>query len=269
MKINIKNIEINYQEAGRGKPVYFIHGNGLELNSHYLLYDDLFDDAMYRRIYMDLPGMGESEAAQSIATTNDMLDVIMAFIDTLTPKQDIILFGHSYGAYMCLGLMDRWKNRITDAFLTCPVVEGQFKARMREKLVPVIKEKIHVKDNQDYYDEYTDTTVVISEDTWRRYQELIVPGIKKADKAFMKALRRDESVYYQFRCEDVIDIGDRTKLQVILSKQDNIVGYQDQLSFFNKEANVSVTLLANTGHNPMIEEYELIRAIAGVFVNQL
>lgn len=268
MKINIKNVTLNYEEVGTGRPVYFIHGNGLNLNSQYQLYDELFDDS-FRRIYLDLPGMGQSEADLSITTTNDMLDIIMAFINTLTPHQDIFLFGHSYGAYMCLGLMDRWKNRIKGAYLTCPVVEGQYGHRTREKMEQKIEEKVNVQEDSDYYDEYTDTTVVINQKTWDRYREQIVPGIKEANKDFMKELRRDESVYYQFRCEDVIDIGDETVLHVIVSKQDTVVGYKDQLSFFNNEPNATVTLVANAGHNPMIEEKELIQSLAKIFIMHL
>lgn len=268
MHIQIKNITLNYQEAGTGRPVYFIHGNGLNLSSQYQLYDHLFDDS-FRRIYLDLPGMGESEADLSITTTNDMLAVIMAFIDTLTPHQDIILFGHSYGAYMCLGLMDRWKNRITGAYLTCPVVEGQYSERNREPLEQKIEERVNVQADADYYDEYLATTAVINQQTWERYREQIVPGIKQADKTFMKELRRDASVYYQFRCEDVIDIGDDTVLHVVVSKQDTVVGYKDQLSFFNNEPNATVTLVANAGHNPMIEEKELIQSLAAVFIMHL
>ncbi|TDM04676.1 alpha/beta fold hydrolase [Macrococcus carouselicus] len=269
MKINIKNVSINYKEVGSDQPVYFIHGNALELNSHYKLYDDLFDDSAYRRIYFDLPGMGESEVDYSVATTNDMLDIIMAFINTLTPKQDLILVGHSYGAYMCLGLMDRWKNRITDAFLTCPVVEGQFAERTREKLSPRMLEAVKVDADADYYDEYTDTTAVISHETWQRYRELIVPGVKLADRQFMKMLRRAESLYYQFRCEEVIDVGDKTRLQVVLSKEDNVVGYKDQLAFFGPLPNATVTVLAGAGHNPMIEEYDSVRSLAALFIERL
>lgn len=262
--IDIKDVTLHYEIFGEGEPVYFFHGNGVDMTSHYALYDDLFFG--YKRIYLDIPGMGESEADAGLNSTNDILDVVLGFIDEMTGEEQIILVGHSYGSYMCLGVMDRLQEQVKAGFITCPVVEGQKHLRTLEKLEHQVDEAFEVTQDKEFYKNYLSMTVRINEATWELYRRLMVPGIKRANKTFMKNLRRDENVFYQFRCEDNIQINEATKVYVLLGQYDNVVGYKDQIRFFEPKDHVKTTILTNTGHNPMIDAYDEVRRLAREFV---
>ena len=151
-KIDINGTMINYEDIGEGQAVYFIHGNSIDLESNYLFYEPLFEGKDFRRIYIDLPGMGESDADRRLESTNDILDVVLSLIETLTPGEPLVLVGHSFGGYMCLGIMDRLEERVSAGFVTCPVVEGQMKYRKLEELNQQIDEDFEVTDNKSYYD---------------------------------------------------------------------------------------------------------------------
>ncbi|QTQ07645.1 alpha/beta fold hydrolase [Macrococcoides canis] len=266
-KIDINGTMINYEDIGEGQAVYFIHGNAIDLESNYLFYEPLFEDKPFRRIYIDLPGMGESEANNSIESTNDILDIVLKFIETLTGDAPLILVGHSFGGYMCLGIMDRLKARVLAGFITCPVVEGQMKFRKVEPLNQQIDEDFEVKDNKSYYDEYLDMTVRVNEETWKQFQKLMVPGIKKANYKFLKHLMRADGKFYQFRCEDNISIHKDTNLYVVLGQNDTVVGYKDQLKFFTSQHIDDIYVLTNTGHNPMIDAYEEVVRLSDKFIH--
>lgn len=268
-KIDINGTMINYEDIGEGQAVYFIHGNSIDLESNYLFYEPLFEGKDFRRIYIDLPGMGESDADSRLESTNDILDVILSLIETLTPGEPLVLVGHSFGGYMCLGIMDRLEERVRAGFVTCPVVEGQMKYRKLEELNQQIDEDFEVTDNKSYYDEYLDLTVRVNEATWALFQKLMVPGIKRANYKFLRHLMRAEGEFYQFRCEDNISIHKDTDLYVVLGKNDTVVGYKDQLKFFTSQQVDDIYVLTNAGHNPMIDAYEEVERIANKFINSI
>ncbi|WP_414050504.1 alpha/beta fold hydrolase [Macrococcus animalis] len=263
--IDINGITLNYKIEGEGNPAYFFHGNGVDLTSHFELYDDIFYN--YKRIYLDIPGMGESEADLGLNSTNDILDVVLEFIKEMTGEDKFILIGHSYGSYMCLGVMDRLQEQVKASFITCPVVEGQKHLRTIEKLNRQIDEKFEVIEDKDYYKDFLSMTVRINQETWELFRRLMVPGIKRANNRFMKNLRRQDNAFYQFRCEDNIQIHASTQVYVLLGQYDNVVGYKDQIRFFEPSDHIKTVILTNTGHNPMIDAYDEVRRLATEFVS--
>jgi pimeloyl-ACP methyl ester carboxylesterase len=63
MKCKIKNISINYEILGTGKPVLMIHGYYPDHRLMAGCMEPVFSArAGYKRIYFDLPGMGISES---------------------------------------------------------------------------------------------------------------------------------------------------------------------------------------------------------------
>ncbi|GMK37042.1 hypothetical protein PCCS19_00950 [Paenibacillus sp. CCS19] len=48
-----------------------------------------------RRIYLDLPGMGQTKEYDQISNSDDMLEAVINFIETLVPNQDYLIAGES------------------------------------------------------------------------------------------------------------------------------------------------------------------------------
>ncbi|WP_353616196.1 alpha/beta hydrolase [Bacillus sp. AFS053548] len=59
----------------------------------------------YKRIYFDLPGMGKTKGGTNINTTDDMLNIVLKFIDTIIPSHSFLLAGESYGGYLARGII--------------------------------------------------------------------------------------------------------------------------------------------------------------------
>ena len=68
----------------------------------------LQDNQQFQRIYLDLPGMGESPSTPNITNSDEMLAYIVKFIDALNLTEPLALVGHSYGGYLSIGLADYW-----------------------------------------------------------------------------------------------------------------------------------------------------------------
>lgn len=95
MKINIKNIDINYIQYGEGKKdIVLLHGWGQNIAMMMPLGDPLSKE--YRITILDLPGFGESMEPKEAWTIYQYCDLLEEFLLQLKIKNPIIM-GHSFG----------------------------------------------------------------------------------------------------------------------------------------------------------------------------
>jgi len=270
MKKKIFDIELNYSIYGTGQPILFIHGNGLNKESMEKIYEPFFSkNAVYQRIYIDLPGMGESGSSKKIIDSDTMLEYIMKFIEELSLKHKLTLFGHSYGGYLCLGILHKMQENIKAAYLTCPVVYAEYHKRRVEYSKSIVEGKIIVKDNNSYYSDYLEMNTRINKKSWDLYNKTIIPGLEKANFEFIENIQRLDQRYYKFTFEDSLSIHCQTIITVLLGKYDHIVGYKDQLDFFQMFPNASLCVFSDGGHNLFIDNFEFNDLFVGNFIKRL
>src|SRR5262245_12247895 len=76
---DVGSATIYYEERGAGRPIVFLHGWTMDHTLEVADYDALFAKrGGWRRIYSDLPGMGQSVAGEKIKTQDDMLAAMLA-----------------------------------------------------------------------------------------------------------------------------------------------------------------------------------------------
>ncbi|MHB1684992.1 MAG: alpha/beta fold hydrolase [Bacilli bacterium] len=89
-----------YEIVGEGKPIVALHGWSLD---HRVMKECLEPTFTHRsgwkRIYVDLPGMGRSPASDAIQSTDDILASVLRFIDAAIPGEEFAVCGESYGGY--------------------------------------------------------------------------------------------------------------------------------------------------------------------------
>ena len=65
MEANIKNLSIHYETFGEGMPLLLLHGYTVDYRLMTGCMEPIFQNVGgYQRIYMDLPGMGMTKAAE-------------------------------------------------------------------------------------------------------------------------------------------------------------------------------------------------------------
>jgi Predicted kinase len=108
--------------AGR---VLVLHGAGVDHREA----EACFEPALavhggLRRIYPDLPGMGRTPAPTTLRSADDVLGVLLGFLDEVAGPEPVPLVGHSVGAYYCHGLATRRPDRVAGLALVCPLLAG-------------------------------------------------------------------------------------------------------------------------------------------------
>ena len=156
MKINVKNVNVNYIQYGSGKDILLLHGWGQNIEMMKPLGDAFCDE--FRITILDLPGFGNSEEpgkAWTIEDYNDMLEEFVRKVDISKP----IVIGHSFGGSPCIRFEEKLplSVRFLKAMKKIPGLEqlGEYMKQyigsrdykaaspvMRETLVQIVNEDL-------------------------------------------------------------------------------------------------------------------------------
>lgn len=259
MKCYINDLVIHYQQFGSGKPILCIHGFPEDHRTMTGCIEPiLHDSTTYRRIYLDLPGMGKSEAKTWIYNADVMLEVLELFIQKVIGDEAFLLVGLSYGGYLSLGLMLQEKLKIDGVFLVCPcTVSDSSKRILPEKGQVILDKDLDIK-NKENYTGFLEYAVIANETTWRRYQNEILVGLQCADESFLNEYRR---LGYGFTFESQFNkIMSTFPISVITGMQDNCVGFEDSWNVLKHLPQLDFIKVDNAGHNLQIEQENIFNS---------
>lgn len=257
MKCTIDDVTIYYQDFGSGKPIICLHGFPEDHRTMVGCLEPFFKGSKgYRRIYLDLPGMGKSSSKPTIKNADDMLTMLKRFVKKVVEKENFLLIGFSYGGYLSLGMLIETDFNIDGIFLICPCVISEREKRTLaikgETLLEVGLES-KVKNTVDFKD-FLEYAVVATSETWSRYQNEILVGLKSADETFTENYQKNG---YGFSFESSFNkLHFNKAITVITGKQDNCVGYEDSWNLLKHLTQLRFTCVEGAGHNLQIEHKE-------------
>ncbi|MDD6793908.1 MAG: alpha/beta hydrolase [Clostridiaceae bacterium] len=193
MVVNIGDVSFNYNEFGEGKPVLMLHGYCLDHRVMESAFEPVFmKNKGFRRIYIDLPGMGLSTGEDSIKNCDDMLEILLEFIDKVIGKEHFMIFGYSYGGYLARAILQRYEEMVDGLLLLCPVIIPNYKDRNIASSTVLEKDEEFVQTlSQIEDDDYLSEFVIQNEFTYRRYVNDIRDALSLAKKDFVKEYKKN------------------------------------------------------------------------------
>ncbi|MGH2386970.1 MAG: alpha/beta fold hydrolase [Chloroflexota bacterium] len=78
--------------------------------------------AGWLRLYPDLPGTGQTPGVDRLASHDQMLNTVLAFIEAVIPGQRFVVAGLSYGGYLARGVVYHRAASIAGVMLCAPQV---------------------------------------------------------------------------------------------------------------------------------------------------
>lgn len=261
MECRIRNMLINYEIIGKGKPIIMIHGFMLDHRVMTGCMEPVFNGLnQYKRIYFDLPGMGKSENPAWVANADCMLDIVIDFINEIIPGENFLLAGESYGGYLSRGVVYKMKDKVDGLLLLCPVIIADNKKRNVPDQEVLYQDqsmagKVAQEDAEDFYS----NAVVLSETVYERYRKEIRSGIKIADNTFLTKLK-DEGYEYTFDAK-LKSIKFNKPTLFLLGRQDSCVGYKDAWGILEDYPRATFAVLDRAGHNLQLESEELFHSL--------
>jgi pimeloyl-ACP methyl ester carboxylesterase len=269
LEYKVKDVTIYYEIHGKGMPVLMIHGWGTDHRMMKGCMEPVFQslDTSFKRIYFDLPGMGKTEGQPWITGTDQMLEIILEFIDGIIPNQQFIIVGKSYGGYLARGIIKDRSSFIDGLLLICPLANPETRTANAPAFEVLEKDEALLESLSDEDLKYfKEINVLQNERVWERFKEDILPGLKIADNEFLMN-NLSQNVPYSFNV-DLVEKPYQQPTLVLLGKQDCIVGYRDQWKFIENFIHASFVILDKAGHNLEIEQESLFNELVKEWLNR-
>lgn len=256
---------IDYEIFGAGLPVVFLHGMALNKTSNQLFFEPFLRKSNCQRIYIDLPGMGQS-APTVKATSEDVVDALAKAIKEIIGQQSFALYGHSYGGYLAQALASDFSKQVQGLFLTGPVVTADKSKRLLTTHKNVVIDRVIDGSDDHYFKDFLEMNTQISQKNWEKYQELIVPGLTAVNHQYLADLHRQ----YSLKEEATLRHKNyQIPFTMMVGKEDQVVGYQEQCQLAENSDAGELFLLADTGHNVTIDQPELTKLAFEHFLERM
>lgn len=251
----VRDIPVYYEQYGEGKPVLCIHGYNVDHRLMTGCLEPAFNKTgHYRRIYLDLPGMGRTPAAEWIQNADNMLELIMEFINNVIADENFLVMGESYGGYLTLGLISQLQSRIDGAMLICPVIAADIR-RLPEKRILLKTGELDALADEPGVEGFLNMAVIATPEIYEKYKKDILPGVALADGDFLSRYRNEG---YGFTFEYTLKNTEFHKPVTILTgRQDHAVGYSDAYEILCSFPRATFAVLDCAGHNLQIENESL------------
>ncbi|WP_442852817.1 alpha/beta fold hydrolase [Bacillus sp. 123MFChir2] len=264
----IGNVKVHYEIYGSGKPIIMIHGFSPDHRLMSGCMEPVFSQREgWKRIYIDLPGMGKTKGHETIQNSDGMLDLVLKFIETIIPDESFLIAGESYGGYITRGIISKRKEKIDGAAFICPLIIPDTSERQIPPHTVIYQdEKILSQLNIEERENFSSNFVVLNEYNWQRYLEEIMSGIQIADEVFLTKIR--EQYAFSFDVDSQISLYEKPSL-FLLGKQDSVTGYKDAWSLLDKFSRATFAVLDKAGHNLQIEQDVLFHSLINEWIDRV
>ncbi|MFO1446158.1 alpha/beta hydrolase [Bacillus sp. Bva_UNVM-123] len=254
-KVNHANFY--YEDFGVGKPIIMIHGFSPDHRLMSGCMEPIFKERDgWRRIYIDLPGMGQTKEYEQINNSDEMLDAVINFIETLIPNEPYLIAGESYGGYLARGVIKKHEERVLGAAFICPMILP----RKEDRVLPghtiiYSDDEFLTKLTKEEVEAFSSNQVVLDEYNWERYSNEVLAGCHIADQEFLTKVQKKYG--FSFSLDKVTF--DRPSV-FLLGKQDSVVGYKNAFEILDHFPRATFAILDRAGHNLQIEQSSLFHA---------
>ncbi len=276
---------IAYEERGSGMPFIAIHGYSLDRRMSIGAFEPCFEASeaagpagavapgprSYRRIYPDLPFMGESTDEPAGEGHDGILAAMRDFVLEVAPSGPILLAGESYGGYLARGLSRELGDRVAGLFLLCSSILAM---DMRDVDPPrVLSEEPGWKEaarkrgaSEADIADYEYHAVSRSLANFERTKAEIISGIRVfRSEAMQKYLAGTGA--FSFDRMGKIGSGDESfdrpldgPVLFFNGRQDRSVGWRDALRLAPRYPRASYVVADGAGHNAQAESPALFAA---------
>ncbi|MCP4540568.1 MAG: alpha/beta hydrolase [Chloroflexi bacterium] len=272
MHCKIKDLKVHCRVVGSGMPIVMVHGMGVDHRTMTGCIESVFQsrDDEWKRIYFDLPGMGNTKGVDWITNSDDMFRFVLAVVDEIIPGEPFLIVGESYGGYLVRAVVRERPEDVEGMLLICPLIVADDEQRDVPPCTVLerdsaLDEKLEPEEKQ-----FLDLFLVNqSEEKWERFRDEMLAGFKGGDEAFKARIRGDiESYAFTFDVDDLAAPFEKPSL-IVAGRQDCLVGYQDAWKLVENYPRSSFAVLDGAGHGLQIEQAGLFNALANEWLDRV
>lgn len=262
--------KVYHESHGDGMPIIMLHGYSLDHRMMKGCMEPLLAPrAGWRRIYLDLPGMGRTPALDSVRNSDEMLDLVLQVIDSLVPEgQPFVVAGQSYGGYLARGIVHKRPQQVAGLLLICPmVIPDTARRHLPEHRTLVSDPALLAELTPAEAVEFSAVSVVQSREIWERTAAEVFSAVQIANLPFLEHFRQTG---YAFSFDvDRLPAPCAAPALLLAGRQDSGVGYRDLYAILENYPRATFAVLDSAGHHLQLEQAGLFGALVNEWLHRV
>lgn len=245
---------------GSGRPLLLVHGLGVD-HRFLLPLDDALDAAGgWERIYVDLPGFGGTPALEGEGGLPEFADWLDDVVADLVGEEPLAVLGTSIGGLLVRELVARRPEQVTGLALLAPVVDPDPDARdVPERTILEKDQALLAELDEEEAEPFLDLAVIQTRPVWEQFREHVLPGAQRVDEDALTRLQDGYALEGPLP-EERFGTYDRPTL-IVTGRQDDKVGFMDQLALAEHFPRLTLAMLDRAGHNVHLDQEQAVGAM--------
>jgi pimeloyl-ACP methyl ester carboxylesterase len=266
--VNVQGIPVAVEERGAGRPIVLIHG---WQGDHRYMAADLesvfVHEPQWRRIYLDLPGHGQTPAPEWLEAQAQVVSVLVDAIGMIVGPERFAVAGNSYGGYLALGLVRAMPERLLGAALLVPDLPAADGSRDTPSHVTIVADAGAMHDLAADERWIPDRLVEQTRSGVLEIRKHDMPAIRAADQSFLARLEAQ----YQLPAQLATPGAPFARPSLIVTgRQDATVGYEAAWRLRDEFPRATLATLDLAGHwLGRVERPHAFRALVGDWLERM
>lgn len=254
MKCDLGDLAIFYETYGTGRPIVILPGQPSDHGVMLRFMEPLFTQRDgWLRLYPDLPGTGRTPGSDRLATHDQMLDAVLAFIDTVIPGQRFVVAGLSYGGYLARGVVYRRAASIDGVLLCAPQVKAEPAQAHLPPRTTLVEDPTLVAQLGPGAG-----LIVVQSPTVVEAVRDVLAEVQLADHTFLARLEAAGPFSFDV---DTLPAPFGGPTLMLTARQDHLCGYRDTWDLLDNYPRATFAVLDRAGHFVNIEQDVLCQVL--------
>lgn len=258
---------LNFVEFGSGFPLLVLHGGKLDHRHMVNAVEPSFAGLDgWRRVYLDLPGCGQSIGFEDVKSQDDVASCILDFAQSISDRDGIAVIGESRGSYIAQGLAYSDPELIAGL---CLIVPGGFPTDPpppKPEARPIVARPDLLQGQPSSVAGRAERLVIQTPEIIEKIRETKVPAAALHDEDL--EARVTEKFLLSYHDEMMASRFGKPSL-ILSGRQDSISGYVDTMAMLECYPRATYGLLDTAGHSLSWERPALFKTMLRDWLNRL
>jgi pimeloyl-ACP methyl ester carboxylesterase len=266
MDCRVRDMTMHYEQVGTGRPLLILDGWGSNARMAQAGFEPLFEGRSgWRRLYPDLPGHGTTPMPEWVQGPDDVLWVLLEFMDAVAPGEGFVVAGASWGAYLARGLIHHRPTSVGGVLFDIPAFEfGAVDREARPETIIIRSDPDFVAALEPSEEWMTGTLVVQTREVLDRARA-IFKHWAPSDPA-VKSLLGGKAFSFD---PAVLDEPFHAPALFVMGRQDDSVGYLKAWSVLRDYPRATFAVLDRAGHLLDLEQFALQHALVDEWLDRV
>lgn len=267
MEYKLDDLTMYYEVYGEGQPVLILHGWPADHNMMVTALEPIFRERQgWQRVYVDLPGMGQTTGGSWLAGNHDVLDVLVQFMDEVFPGERFLVVGLSYGGYMARGVLHEKHEQMDGMMLLAPTVPGHREERILAPHRVIVSNPEGLAQFPPAFNEFFNSVLVVQDDAVLALQQDILTGIQNADQETLERIAQRTAFNFAV---DHLSAPFEKPVLILTGKFDSIVGYEQAGDLLQYYPRATYAVLDRAGHGVHMEQPAIFRLLTNEWLDRI